>query len=187
AIALMAGAGLAFAGGSLAQTSHHRARCGPGYVRRSVRVPERIHGRIVRHNGKIVYTRLQRCVKVKPKPKPPPPTLPPAPPATIPPPTFAPVVPLPTTTTLPPSSPPQPQPPPPPPPPSSADACPTDAPGSTQSVGGNTYALEGMDTFTKDAPLGSFALPAPPPSSSLDPIGSVVYTGDHGMAWAEYP
>jgi hypothetical protein len=35
-----------------------------------------------------------------------------------------------------------------------------------------------MDTFTKAAPLGSFA------SSSPDQI---VYTGDHGMSWTEYP
>ena len=39
------------------------------------------------------------------------------------------------------------------------------------------YALEGMDTFTKAAPLGSFA------ASTVD---QVVYTGDHGMGWTEY-
>lgn len=61
-------------------------------------------------------------------------------------------------------------------PPSSG--CPTPAPSSTQTVGGHTYALEGMDTFTKDAPVGSFA-------NTTD--GQIVYTGDHGMGWTEYP
>ncbi len=46
------------------------------------------------------------------------------------------------------------------------------------SVGGKTYALEGLDTFTKTAPLGSFA---------ASTANQVVYTGDHGMAWTEYP
>jgi hypothetical protein len=42
-----------------------------------------------------------------------------------------------------------------------------------------------MDTFTKDAPLGSFAQS----SSGIADANSlpVVYTGDHGMSWTEYP
>lgn len=56
--------------------------------------------------------------------------------------------------------------------------CPTSVPGVTQTLDGNTYKLEGEDTFTKDAPVGSFA------STSMD---QVVYTGDHGMGWTEYP
>lgn len=56
--------------------------------------------------------------------------------------------------------------------------CPSGPAGSTQSVGAKTYALEGMDTFTKDAPLGSFA------STNMN---ATVYTGDHGMGWTEYP
>jgi hypothetical protein len=56
--------------------------------------------------------------------------------------------------------------------------CPRPATGRTQSIGGRTYALEGVDTFTKAAPIGSFA------STSPDRI---VYRGDHGMAWTEYP
>jgi len=56
--------------------------------------------------------------------------------------------------------------------------CPKVATGRTQTIGGKSYALEGLDTFTKAAPLGSFA------SSNPD---RVVYRGDHGMAWTEYP
>ncbi|MBV9803335.1 MAG: hypothetical protein JO130_09105, partial [Solirubrobacterales bacterium] len=56
--------------------------------------------------------------------------------------------------------------------------CPKIATGRTQTIGGKSYALEGLDTFTKAAPLGSFA------SSNPD---RVVYRGDHGMAWTEYP
>ncbi|MFZ0973764.1 MAG: glycoside hydrolase family 16 protein [Solirubrobacteraceae bacterium] len=56
--------------------------------------------------------------------------------------------------------------------------CPTPATGSTQSVGGKTYGLEGLDTFTKAAPFGSFASKSP---------NQVVYRGDHGLAWTEYP
>jgi hypothetical protein len=41
-----------------------------------------------------------------------------------------------------------------------------------------TYSLEGMDAFTKSAPLGAFR------SSNGD---QPVYTGDHGMGWTEYP
>jgi hypothetical protein len=56
--------------------------------------------------------------------------------------------------------------------------CPKPAKGATQSIGAQMYALEGMDTFTKPALLGSFA------SASPDRI---VYRGDHGMAWTVYP
>lgn len=56
--------------------------------------------------------------------------------------------------------------------------CPAGMPGATQTVDGHTYNLEGEDTFTKDAPLGSFA--------STD-MNGVIYTGDHGMGWTEYP
>lgn len=75
-VLLTIGAALAFAGESQARTSHHRVKCRPGYVRRSIRVPERKHGRIVRHHGKIVYTRVQRCTKVS-KRKTPSPLFPP--------------------------------------------------------------------------------------------------------------
>jgi hypothetical protein len=56
--------------------------------------------------------------------------------------------------------------------------CPRPATGGTQSIGGKTYALEGVDTFTKAAPVGSFASKSP---------DQIVYRGDHGMAWTEYP
>ena len=67
-IALLVGIGLLFAGESQAKTAPHRAKCRAGYVRRTVWVPKRRNGRIVRTYGLIVYTRVQRCVKVK-KPK----------------------------------------------------------------------------------------------------------------------
>jgi hypothetical protein len=51
-------------------------------------------------------------------------------------------------------------------------------PGRRLTIGGTVYTMEGMDTFSKSAPVGSFA--------SSDP-NRVVYTGDHGMAWTEYP
>jgi hypothetical protein len=57
------------------------------------------------------------------------------------------------------------------------DRCPR-IPDRTMSVGGKAYARAGSDTFGKSAPLGSFA------SSSADRI---VYKGDHGMGWTEYP
>ena len=66
---MAAGAGLAFAGGSQA-AGHRQVRCGRGYVRHSVRVPERHHGRIVRRHGRIVYVHVARCVKVPAKPQP---------------------------------------------------------------------------------------------------------------------
>jgi hypothetical protein len=56
--------------------------------------------------------------------------------------------------------------------------CPSPVPGRMQSVGNGTYTLEGMDTFTKDAPLGSLA-----PAKA----NQIVYTGDHGMRWTGYP
>lgn len=40
------------------------------------------------------------------------------------------------------------------------------------------YTLAGMDTFTKDAPVGSFA---------QSTNNQIVYTGDHGMSWTGYP
>jgi Glycosyl hydrolases family 16 len=58
-----------------------------------------------------------------------------------------------------------------------AGPCPSGPPGSAQSVGSHTYALEGIDTFTKSAPLGSFA---------QSRANQVVYVGDHGMAWTGY-
>ncbi|MGZ4249257.1 MAG: hypothetical protein ACXVUE_13255 [Solirubrobacteraceae bacterium] len=56
--------------------------------------------------------------------------------------------------------------------------CTVGMPGGTQTLGDATYSLEGADTFTNNAPLGSFA--------STDP-NQVIYTGDHGMGWTEYP
>ena len=64
-----------------------------------------------------------------------------------------------------------------PPTPSYAGPCTTAPPGSALALGGRNYALEGMDTFTKPAPLGSFA------QSSNNQI---VYVGDHGMSWTGY-
>jgi hypothetical protein len=61
-LALAAGAGLAFAGGSQA-AGHRQVGCGRGYVRHRVRVLERRHGRIVHRHGRMVYVRVQRCVK----------------------------------------------------------------------------------------------------------------------------
>jgi hypothetical protein len=190
-LALVAIAGLAFAGGSQA-AGHRPVRCAPGDVRRSIRMPERRHGRTVRRHGKIVYTRVQRCVKAKAKPIPPTPT--PAPlPGPLPTPTATVTVTTPTpptatsTTTTPSTTAATTTPttttitePAPPPPPAYSGTCSTPVIGASQTVGGNRYALEGMDTFTKDAAIGSFA------SSPLAP-NNVVYTGDHGMGWTEYP
>jgi hypothetical protein len=61
---------------------------------------------------------------------------------------------------------------------SAAGPCPSGPPGSTDSVGGSVFALEGMDTFAKDAPSGSFA---------QSTNNQIVYTGDHGMSWTGYP
>jgi Glycosyl hydrolases family 16 len=52
-----------------------------------------------------------------------------------------------------------------------------DPPAASISIAGATYIAEGVDTFTKSAPIGSFA------SNNGDLI---VYTGDHGMGWTEY-
>jgi hypothetical protein len=43
--------------------SHRPVKCARGYVPRIVRVPVRRNGRIVRHKGVVIYTRVQRCVK----------------------------------------------------------------------------------------------------------------------------
>jgi hypothetical protein len=56
--------------------------------------------------------------------------------------------------------------------------CPRVIPGDSQTYGNQSYTMEGEDTFTKDAPLGSFA---------SNDYNQVVYTGDHGMGWTEYP
>jgi hypothetical protein len=56
-------------------------------------------------------------------------------------------------------------------------------PGSTLRLG-STYTLAGEDTFTKTAPVGSFAQPdVVSDANLLEPI----YTGDHGMGWSVYP
>jgi hypothetical protein len=116
-IALFVGVGLLFAGVSEAKTAQHRVnvKCRPGYVRRTVWVPRRSHGRIVRTFGMIVYTRVQRCVKVtKPKPPSPPVAVPPTSTGTtlLP----SPFAPIGSPSPFPPS-PPSPSPPSPPPPP----------------------------------------------------------------------
>lgn len=59
-----------------------------------------------------------------------------------------------------------------------AGPCPSGPPGNALPLGANTYALEGMDTFTKDAPTGSFA---------QSTNNQIVYTGDHGLSWTGYP
>ena len=51
-----------------AKARRHEIKCRAGYVRRVVRIPERRHGHPVRIHGKVVYERVQRCVKAK-KPK----------------------------------------------------------------------------------------------------------------------
>ncbi|MGH2884050.1 MAG: hypothetical protein ACRDPA_15385, partial [Solirubrobacteraceae bacterium] len=56
--------------------------------------------------------------------------------------------------------------------------CPGTMPGATQTLGNVLYNLAGEDTFTKLAPMNSFA--------STD-RSQIVYTGDHGMGWSEYP
>jgi hypothetical protein len=61
--------------------------------------------------------------------------------------------------------------------PSYAGPCPAAPPASTLTLGARTYALEGMDTFTKSAPVGAFA---------QSTNNQVVYTGDHGMSWTGY-
>ncbi len=174
---LAAGVALALAGGSQANVSAHGIRCGKGYVGRRVRVPERRHGRIVRHHHKIVYTHVQRCVKVHTTKAPV--TTPPQPEPTGPgnpvltPPDGAPTATSTSTTTT--------TTPAPPPPAAPHSPCSTPIPGDTLQLG-RSYALAGEDTFTKDAPVGSFAQPDVPDASYLTPI----YTGDHGMGWSAY-
>lgn len=51
-------------------------------------------------------------------------------------------------------------------------------PGSALNLAGKTYNQVGVDTFSKDASVGSFGT-----SSSA----AVVYTGAEGMQWVEYP
>lgn len=68
--------------------------------------------------------------------------------------------------------------------PLSSQTCTSGIPGSTQTLDGHTYSLEGEDTFTNFAPAGSFTQPATP---GLDgDTVPVIYTGDHGMGWTEY-
>lgn len=55
-------------------------------------------------------------------------------------------------------------------------------PGDTLQLG-RMYTLAGEDTFTKDAPVGSFAQAATVPDANSLPV---VYTGDHGMGWTSY-
>lgn len=77
-IALLTGVSLTFVAISQAQVKHHPAKCKKGFAAHFMRVPERKHGRLVRVHGKLVYVRVQQCVKVaKPTPKPPPPVTPP--------------------------------------------------------------------------------------------------------------
>jgi hypothetical protein len=69
AIALVLWAGLAFAIGAQAKPKHQPLKCKAGYMRRTMWTPKRVHGRIVRRHGRIVYIKVQRCAKT-PKPKP---------------------------------------------------------------------------------------------------------------------
>jgi hypothetical protein len=173
-VVLTVAGGLALAVGSQARLSQAAFKCGPGYARRSVRVPERKHGRLVRRHHKIVYVHVQRCVKVHKRQAP---TTTPQPipgasgnPVTTPADTTTTTSTSTTTTT------------PPPAPPSKASPCSTPIPGNTLQLG-QTYTMAGEDTFTKDAPVGSFAQSFVPDASYLTPI----YTGDHGMGWSVYP
>jgi hypothetical protein len=59
-----------------------------------------------------------------------------------------------------------------------ARGCPSSVPRQTLTIGDKRYARQGMDTFTKAAPRGSFA------QRRAD---TIVYTGDHGMKWTGYP
>jgi acid phosphatase type 7 len=94
-LALGIGAWLGFAGSAAAKSkhparrSHQQLRCRAGYVRHTVLVPVRVHGRIVRRHHKILYTRVQRCARATkrnpslPPKRPPiktPPVVPPPPP-----------------------------------------------------------------------------------------------------------
>lgn len=172
-----AGVALALAGGSQASSGRHGIRCGQGYIRRSVQVPERKHGRIVRRHGKIVYTRAHRCVKVHETKTPTTTTSQPIPGGSSNPVATSTAgtttTPSASTTTTIPS---------PPPPTRTESPCPMTIPRATVQLG-RTYAREGEDTFTKDAPVGSFAQSDAPDASYLAPV----YTGDHGMGWSVYP
>ena len=69
AIALVLSTGLACAMSAQAKPKHQPLKCKAGYTRGTVRIAKRVHGRIVRRHGRIVYIKVQRCVKT-PKPKP---------------------------------------------------------------------------------------------------------------------
>jgi calcineurin-like phosphoesterase family protein len=69
AIALVLSVGLGFAMAAQAKPKHQPLKCKAGYTHRAVWTRKRVHGRIVRRHGRIVYIKVQRCVK-KPKPKP---------------------------------------------------------------------------------------------------------------------
>jgi hypothetical protein len=56
--------------------------------------------------------------------------------------------------------------------------CSSSAPAQTLTLGHKRYAREGVDTFTRAAPLGSFA---------QRKANAIVYVGDHGMHWTGYP
>ncbi len=86
--------------------------------------------------------------------------------------------------TAPPSTPPAPPTtdPSPTPPVPKTNPCPTTIPGDTLQLG-RTFALAGEDTFTTNAPAGSFAQSSVSSASVLAPI----YVGDHGMGWSVYP
>lgn len=60
----------------------------------------------------------------------------------------------------------------------SVGRCQSSVPGRALTLGHKSYAREGLDTFTRDAPLGSFAQRT---------ANAIVYTGDHGMQWTGYP
>jgi hypothetical protein len=104
-MALVLWAGLAFAIGAQAKPKHQPLKCRAGHTRRTVSIPRRDHGRIVRRHGRIVYIKVQRCVTTA-KPKPSSPVAPPAgtpttsrPPATTTPTTTSPTRTTTTTTT----------------------------------------------------------------------------------------
>ena len=64
------------------------------------------------------------------------------------------------------------------PPDSGLAGCPLPLPSGDVTSGGHTWHLVGQDDFTVDAPLGAWASPN---------ADAVLYTGDHGMGWTEYP
>jgi hypothetical protein len=110
-LAVLAFVGVMVPAPAAAKAKRHEIKCRAGYVRRVVRIPKRRHGHPVRIHGKIVYERVQRCVKVKkPKRGPTPVTPTPVPPSGTT---------SPGTSPIPPSGGPAPPPPPPPPPPQS--------------------------------------------------------------------